>query len=109
MDFDAVAARLGLGPFRSLKMPARAFYALDVSRRRLLAGTGTGALAAIALGVSPAAAGAKFSQKMAQYQPTPKGPQNCGNCVQFEPPNACKVVEGVISPNGWSMLWSPKK
>ena len=65
------------------------FHTLDLSRRHLLRGVtmavGAGALAAITLAASPAAAGAKFSQKMAQYQPTPKGAQNCANCVQFQP------------------------
>ena len=89
------------------------FHPLDLSRRRLLRGAtiaiGAGALAAITLVASPASAGAKFSQKMAQYQPTPKGPQNGGNCVQFQPDTACKVVDGKVAASGWCMLYSPTK
>ena len=89
------------------------FHTLDLSRRHLLRGVtiavGAGALAAVTLAASPAAAGAKFSQKMAQYQPTPKGAQNCANCVQFQPTTACKVVDGAVAASGWCMLYSPTK
>jgi len=89
------------------------FHTLDLSRRRLLRNAtiaiGAGALAAMTLIAPPAIAGAKFSQKMAQYQPTPKGAQNCGNCVQFEPTTACKVVDGQVAAAGWCMLYSPTK
>ncbi len=50
----------------------------------------------------------KLSQAQAQYQGQPKGDQNCANCMQFMPPNSCKLVEGDISPNGWCKLWSRK-
>ena len=88
------------------------FRTLDLSRRHLLRSAvvaAGGVTAALALAVSPTSAGAKFSQKMAQYQPTPKGPQNCANCVQFQPAAACKVVDGSVAASGWCMLYSPKK
>jgi hypothetical protein len=50
----------------------------------------------------------KIDQKAVMYQPTPKNGQACAKCVQFEPPNGCKVVVGTISPAGWCMLFSPK-
>jgi hypothetical protein len=28
--------------------------------------------------------------------------------VNFVAPNACKVVKGVISPNGWCVAFAPK-
>ena len=42
---------------------------------------------------------------MVAYQDTPKGTQNCANCKLFEAPNACKSVEGAISPSGWCKIW----
>lgn len=54
----------------------------------------------------PAAApAAKVSKASVQYQEQPKGVQKCGNCIQFIPPNACKVVDGEISPEAWCALW----
>jgi len=80
-----------------------------ISRRVVLAGT-TLALgaAATAAAVSKAAAQEKISQADAKYQATPKGAQHCETCVNFEAPNACKFVQGEVSPNGWCQLFYPK-
>jgi len=79
-----------------------------ISRRVLLTGTalalGTAAVAA----VSQAMAQVKISQAVANYQNTPKGDQRCDRCINFQPPNACKFVEGHISPNGWCQLFVKK-
>lgn len=58
---------------------------------------GTGSTAAPAAG--------KVSQASVQYQDQPKDGQTCANCIQFIAPNACKVVEGVVSPEGWCVIW----
>jgi high potential iron-sulfur protein len=64
------------------------------------------ALAAIGvIPVSRKAYAAKASQASVQYQDKPKGDQQCDNCLQFEAPNACKTVEGKISPKGWCAIW----
>ena len=42
-----------------------------------------------------------MTRQQAQYQDTPNGIYSCGMCTLFERPNACKVVEGVISNDGW--------
>jgi hypothetical protein len=70
-----------------------------------------GATAALPVALTPttARAGGKFSQKMAKYQPGPKGPQDCANCSQFQPADACKIVDGTVSSQGWCQLYSPKK
>ena len=73
-----------------------------VSRRRVL--TIAGAAGASIAGVSVARA-AKTPQKTVKYQDTPKGEQRCENCKQFQPPSACKVVDGTISPQGWCMVY----
>ena len=50
----------------------------------------------------------KISQADAKYQPQPKGQQRCDNCVNFQAPNACKFVQGDISPSGWCQLYAAK-
>jgi hypothetical protein len=80
-----------------------------ISRRAMLAQT-TLALGGGVAGaaVRHAAAQTKISQEVAKYQSTPKGQQSCAVCVNFQPPNACKFVEGTISPNGWCQLFAAK-
>jgi hypothetical protein len=76
-----------------------------MSRRVVLTGT------ALALGAtvsSQTLAQVKISQATARYQGTPKGDQRCEGCANFQPPNACKFVEGHISPNGWCQLFVKK-
>jgi hypothetical protein len=34
------------------------------------------------------------------YQDHPDGDKRCDKCVQFQPPDACKMVEGTISAQG---------
>ena len=80
-----------------------------ISRRVALCGTALAlGAAAIAAAVSQAAAQQKISQADATYQGTPKGGQHCDGCVNFQPPNACKFVQGNVSPNGWCQLFTPK-
>jgi len=51
----------------------------------------------------------KISQASVQYQPQPKGEQKCSGCLHFIPEsNACKLVDGQISPEGWCKLWVKK-
>jgi hypothetical protein len=80
-----------------------------ISRRVVLAGTALalGATAAATV-VSQATAQEKISQADAKYQGTPKGDQRCDGCMLFQPPNACKVVQGEISPSGWCQLFVKK-
>lgn len=58
---------------------------------------------------SPDAGSAKLSKEQAQYQPQPKGDQQCSNCQHFvSDDNTCKVVAGTVEPTGWSILWAAK-
>ena len=50
----------------------------------------------------------KIAQKVVQYQETPKEDQKCSVCVNWQPPNACKIVDGTINPNGWCIAFAPK-
>ena len=58
--------------------------------------------------VQQAAAQQKISQALAKYQGMPKGDDHYEVCNNFQPPNACKFVQGKISPKGWCHLFSPK-
>jgi hypothetical protein len=74
-----------------------------ISRRVMLAEIALGAAAA-----TRALAQQKVSQADAKYQGQPKGQQHCENCINFQPPNACKLVDGEVSVNGWCQLYAPK-
>jgi len=73
-----------------------------ISRRMALASAvlSLGAATAAAM-VTGAGAQEKLSQADAKYQTTPKGDQRCDGCANFQPPNACRFVDGDISPSGW--------
>jgi hypothetical protein len=83
--------------------------ALDVSdslssipRRGLLRAAFVGAAAGlVAAAPSPARAQQKMTKQEAEYQDSPRDIRMCATCTLFEPPKACKVVEGDVSPNGW--------
>lgn len=51
----------------------------------------------------------KASKEQVQYQDSPKDGQQCSKCMQFVPSEACKVVEGKVSPQGWCRLYTPKQ
>jgi hypothetical protein len=53
-----------------------------------------------------AAAQGKVGQNTVSYQDKPKGTQRCDGCTLFQPPNACKVVEGEVSAQGWCSLFA---
>ncbi len=84
----------------------------EISRRRLLRGAtlvvGGGAIAGAGLAASTAAAQAKVSQQLANYQAKPNGDARCDGCSQWQAPSSCKVVQGEISPSGWCTLYVPK-
>jgi hypothetical protein len=81
-----------------------------LSRRSILAAAGcmVGASAAATLTVTEAGAQAKVAQASVAYQATPKGDQQCDNCIFFQAPNACKTVAGDIAPQGWCKIWAKK-
>jgi hypothetical protein len=76
-----------------------------VSRRTVLfAAAGAGALT-----LMTSAADAKMAQAAVKYQPEPKDGHQCDGCTFFVAPNACKMVDGDISPTAWCVLWAAKK
>jgi hypothetical protein len=55
-----------------------------------------------------AEAGTKVPQSAVHYQQTAKDGQDCDDCAHFMAPQACKLVDGTISPTGWCRLWVKK-
>ena len=93
---------------------------IDESRRTLIRKgitlAAVGAVAATGLlktGLARAQA-SKSSQAVAMYQGTPHGKDQCDNCIQFIPGKTatangtCKVVDGVIAPKGWCVMYARK-
>ncbi len=76
-----------------------------VSRRTVLIGA-AGAVPLLALGATGAQA--KIAQSSVRYQDSPKDGKECDACKLFVAPNACKSVDGTISPKGWCTLWVKK-
>jgi hypothetical protein len=78
------------------------------SRRELLGNLALvlGGAALLTAVAGPAAA--KVGPQDVGYQPTPKGAARCDNCLQWQAPNACKVVSGKISPTGWCSIYARK-
>jgi hypothetical protein len=74
---------------------------LDGSRRALMHVVGSAISAALVFRMPQANASDKMTRQQAQYQDTPSGIYSCGLCTLFERPNACKVVEGEVSRDGW--------
>ena len=70
------------------------------------AGTSIGA--ATIVSTPTQAQAAKVSQKAVKYQDTPKGEQHCDNCLHFEAPSSCKIVDGTVAPQGWCMVYAKK-
>ena len=56
---------------------------------------------------------AKIAQDKIEYQDTPKDGKKCIDCIHYFPDTKeCKLVEGLIDPNGWCKLYYkfvPKK
>jgi hypothetical protein len=79
-----------------------------VSRRKLLQGAAiaVGGAAVLVAAVGPAEA--KMAQQAAGYQDSPKNGAQCSTCSLFKAPNACNLVDGTISPNGWCKFYSKK-
>jgi len=74
-------------------------------RALLLAAAGATPLLAFSTTRSHAA---KMSQTAVAYQDTPKDGRQCDGCSLFVAPNACKSVDGAISPKGWCKIWVKK-
>jgi hypothetical protein len=83
-----------------------------VSRRSILARAAVcavgGGLASELVSTHRALAATKMAKSQAGYKDSPRGGQRCDACVQFDPPAACKIVDGAINPSGSCDLFAPK-
>jgi hypothetical protein len=70
-----------------------------LSRRSLLGGV-IGAAGILGATANQTKGQPKISKVAVNYQDHPDGDKRCDKCAQFQPPDACKVVEGSISPQG---------
>lgn len=82
--------------------------ARNPSSRRALLQAGAAILAAGIATSAHAQDAEKIAQDVVQYQKTPKDGNKCSMCVNFVAPNACKIVAGQISPEGWCVAFAPK-
>lgn len=82
----------------------------EVSRRTVLRAAALliGVPLASTLHSERAMAQQKASKATMKYQDKPNGAMQCGNCLQFVPPAACKVVEGAVSSQGYCIAWVKK-
>jgi hypothetical protein len=82
---------------------------LPLSRRALLLGTAGAASTTALLGIpSNTASAQKLSQRVVAYQDHPEGDKRCDRCAQFQPPTACKIVDGTVSPGGYCKFYTPR-
>ena len=91
----------------------------DMKSRRSFIKKSAALLAAIATlpllaNIRNAWSAGKLAKADVKYQDKPNAGKDCDDCLQFIPgatPTAngtCKVVEGVISPNGYCAAFTPK-
>ncbi|HVH75930.1 MAG TPA: hypothetical protein VM755_13530 [Stellaceae bacterium] len=80
------------------------------TRRTLLRGFAAilGSAPMIGAGADPAAAQQKVAPTVVGYEDHPDGGKECAKCAQFQPPDACRLVAGRISPQGSCRLFVPK-
>ena len=80
-----------------------------LSRRQLFPTLiGAGGTAILLAANDATAAPSKADQRTAKYQDYPKNGLSCTQCKAFKPPNACQLVAGGVSPNGWCNLFAKK-
>jgi hypothetical protein len=82
----------------------------DTATRRTVLRTGLAVVGGVAAAAAATTARAqdKIAQAQVQYQTTPKDGNQCNKCVNWEAPNACKIVAGTIVPTGWCVAFAPK-
>jgi hypothetical protein len=82
----------------------------EFSRRSMLQrlATAAGTVTVLTVGAHQVAAQTKVSKTVVAYQDHPNGKLSCDNCINFQPPSGCKVVDGDITAQGWCKAYAPK-
>jgi len=65
--------------------------------------------ATLSAALNNANAAPKISKQAVAYQDHPDGDKRCERCTQFQPPDACKMVDGQISPQGSCRIFIPSR
>ena len=81
----------------------------DAATRRQILRAGIAVVGGVGAISTGALAQDKIAPAQVQYQETPKDGAKCSACVNWEPPAACKIVSGKISPEGWCIAFAPKE
>jgi hypothetical protein len=76
------------------------------SGRRTFLQAGVAIIAAGA--ATQAVAQQKIDKSLVMYQEKPKGTQQCDNCLHWQPPGSCAIVNGPILATGWCGAYAPK-
>jgi hypothetical protein len=76
--------------------------------RRALIRKAACAIGGIAAAMAASPAQAKMSQKVAQYQATPKDGQACANCALYRAPASCTLIDGNVAATGWCRFYAKK-
>jgi len=79
------------------------------SSRRNMLRTGLAIAAGATVASTARAQDEKIAQELVQYQNQPKDGQQCNKCAQWVEPNACKIVAGVIHPQGYCVAYAPQE
>jgi High potential iron-sulfur protein len=74
----------------------------------LRAGLGMAAAGVAGMAMTQPAQAQKIAKEVVLYQDSPKNGQECDKCTNWQPPNACTIVDGTISPHGWCGAFAPK-
>jgi hypothetical protein len=80
----------------------------DIQSRRQLMRTAACAIGGVFAVMAATPAQAKMSQKVAEYQATPKNSQSCANCALYRAPTSCTLIDGNIVATGWCRFYSKK-
>jgi anaerobic selenocysteine-containing dehydrogenase len=80
---------------------------MSVSRRQFLHGSAAVVGGVGLAGIVANQAAAKISPTLIGYQNSPSDGHDCAGCGLFVPPDACKIVDGAVSPSGWCRMGRP--
>jgi hypothetical protein len=80
------------------RLSRRKFFKISLTG---VAIAGAGGLASCATGPRGTRGGGITPKFLAAYQNSPNRGRRCAECTHFLEPDACEIVAGEISPNGW--------
>ena len=87
-------------------MKERGFIAC---RRRMLKGVLAAAVAAMTAqpGGAAESKAKKYTKERVGYRDEPYLGRTCSKCMLYAGEGECAIVEGLVSPNGWCLQWTP--